>query len=124
MRRAALSALLLGVATGWWGPPVPTAWAEARRCTGDPLPVLVEEGKRNVRLRIRVGEDVDPGSVEVELDGAHVSIAASAPGTDRKLCSEDLRLRSPVVEERPVADYADGWLTITLSRVSDGDDAK
>jgi HSP20 family molecular chaperone IbpA len=125
MRRAAISALLLGaiVAAPSW-PPLSAARARGRHCTGDPLPVVVEEGQRQIRLRIRVGQDVDPGSVEVELDGSRVSVEANAPDADRRLCSGDLWLRSAVVEEKPLADYEDGWLTITLSRASSGDDAK
>jgi HSP20 family molecular chaperone IbpA len=124
MRRAALSALLLAAVMGWWTPCVPAAWAEARRCTGDPLPVVVEEGERQVRLRIRVGEEVDPGSVEVELDGSRVSVAASAVGSDRRRCSRDLQLHAAVVEEQPLADFEDGWLTITLSRARERDDTR
>ena len=124
MWRAALSALLLGTVTGWWTPCVPAVWAGARPCTGDPLPVVVEEGQQEVRLRIRVGEEVDPGSVEVELDGSRVSVAASPPGTDRRRCSRDLQLRSAVVEEQTLADYQNGWLTITLSRARERDDAR
>jgi hypothetical protein len=114
--------LLLGaIVAGPWGLSVA---AGGRHCTGDPLPVVVEEGERRVRLRIRLGEDIDPGSVEVELDGSRVSVAAHAAGSDRQLCSGDLWLHAAVFEEKPLADYEDGWLTITLLRASSGGDAK
>ena len=125
MKRAAMGAMLLGtVAAGAWGPMAHAAQGGGRRCTGEPLPVVVEESPEGVRLRIRIGEHVDPGSVEVALDGARASVAAREVATGRRLCSGDLWLRVGVVEEKPVADYEDGWLTITLSRAPEGDGAK
>jgi hypothetical protein len=91
---------------------------------GEPLPVVVEEGQENVRLRIRLGEAVDPGSVEVDLDGPRVNVAAREPESGRRMCSGDLWLRVAVVEETPLADFHDGWLTITLLRARGGEDAK
>lgn len=124
MRRAPVSAVLLGaVAVGTWVS-FASAAAGVKRCTGDPLPVVVEEGREQVKLRIRLGERIDPGSLEIDLDGTRVSIAADEPESGRRLCSGDLWLRDAVVEEKALADYRDGWLTITLARVNQSDDAK
>lgn len=125
MKRAAVGALLLGaIAAGSGGPAVSVAVAGSSRCMGRWLPVVVNEGRAEVRLRIRVEERVDPDSVAVDLDGSRVRVAAREAGTGRRLCSGDLWLRAAVVEEESRADYADGWLTITLSRAPDGDDGK
>lgn len=57
-------------------------------------------------------------------EGSRVTIAASTTGTERRLCSGDIQLHSVVVEQRPLADYGNGWLTITLSRARNGDDVQ
>ena len=82
------------------------------------LPVLVTETPRAVRLRIQLPEDVDPGSVEVQLAGREVAVVArSASG--EQLRSETQRLSEPAVEDGAQADWEpDGTMTITLPRAS------
>ena len=84
------------------------------------LPVLVIETPGAVRLRVQLPEDVEPGSVEVQLAGSEVAVVArSASG--EQLRSESHRLTEPAVEDGAEADWeADGSLTITLPRARPG----
>jgi HSP20 family molecular chaperone IbpA len=81
------------------------------------LPVIVAETPDAVELRIRLPEDVDPGSVEVRLDGTQATVLAR-DGSGRELRSKVVQLERPAVEEGAVARYEDGWLAVTLQRRS------
>jgi HSP20 family molecular chaperone IbpA len=116
MSWVAVSALLLGaIAAGPFAPAVEGFTAARPGCEGKRLTVVVEEGAEQVRLRVRVGMRIDPGSVEVDLDGRRISVSAREPDGER-VCSGDLWVREPAVEEGSLADYEDGWLTITLAK--------
>ena len=73
-----------------------------------------------VRLRVQLPEDVEPGSVEVQLAGREVAVVArSASG--EQLRSESHRLTEPAVEDGAEADWEpDGSVTITLPRARPG----
>jgi len=80
------------------------------------LPVLVTETPGEVRLHVQLPEDVDPGSVEVQLAGREVAVVARSTSGEQ-LRSEPHRLTEPAVEEGAEADWEpDGSVTITLPR--------
>lgn len=81
------------------------------------LPVVVTETAETVRLRILVPEEVDPGSVEVQLAGREVVVVARRT-SGISIRSKTLRLAEAAVEQGATADYEpDGSLTITLQKV-------
>jgi hypothetical protein len=84
------------------------------------LPVLVTETPGSVRLRIQLPEDVEPGSVEVQLAGSEIAVVArNASG--EQIRSESHRLTEPAVEDGAEADWeSDGSMTITLPTARPG----
>ena len=80
------------------------------------LAVSVSETAQTVRLRMHLGADVDPGSVEVRLEGREVTVRARSTG-GQVLPAATLSLRDPAVEDGATAEYdGEGWLTITLQK--------
>ena len=83
------------------------------------MPVVVVETSTTVELRVRVGERIDPGSVEVEIAGRTVTVRArDAAGGDR-VYERRFVVHQPVIEEQAAAEY-DGaeWLTVVLRKQS------
>jgi HSP20 family molecular chaperone IbpA len=81
------------------------------------LSVAVVETSEEVRLRLRVPMGIDPGSLDVILNGRRVRVLAREAGTNRRIRSRELRLKAPAVEEGADAEYgADGWVTVRLRR--------
>ena len=81
------------------------------------LPVLVVETPQEVQLRMRVPLGIDPGSLDVVLNGRRVRVLAREAGTNRLVRSREMRLKAPAVEEGADAEYgADGWITVRLRR--------
>ena len=80
------------------------------------LPVFVTETPGAVRLRVQLPDDVEPGSVEVQLAGREVAVIARS-ATGEQLRSEPQHLAEPAVEDGAQADWEpDGSVTITLPR--------
>ena len=81
------------------------------------MPVVVVETSTTVVLRVRVGERIDPGSVEVEIAGRTVTVRARAAG--ERLYERRFILHEPVIEEHAAAEYdRAGWLTVVLRKQS------
>jgi HSP20 family molecular chaperone IbpA len=81
------------------------------------FPVAVVETPDEVRLRMRVPMGIDPGSLDVVLNGRRVRVLAREAGTNRRIRSRELRLKAPAMEEGADAEYgADGWVTVRLRR--------
>jgi hypothetical protein len=80
------------------------------------LRVVVSEAPGTVRLTIALTEDVDPGSVEVQIEGRTIVVVARDAG-GRPVRSRPLRPVQEAVEEGAEATWdADGRsLTITLT---------
>jgi len=82
-----------------------------------PVPAwVVGETAHSVRVVIHFPPGTDPGSFEVRLLGAEVTVLArNAEGSHIR--SQPLQLRDAPVEEGAIADYqGDGWLTVTLRK--------
>ena len=112
---AAVSAMVvLASARAGWGA-VEAGPTEVRR----PLRVEVYEGAVDVRLRIRLPADVDPGSVEITLSGSQLTIYARDATTGRRAYERHLVLNGPV-RETGVRAESEGshWLRVVLPRVS------
>jgi len=83
------------------------------------MPVVVIETAATVELRIRLGERIDPGSVEVEIAGRAVTIRARDAAGGNRVYERRFIMHEPVVEEHAAAQY-DGtaWLTVVLRKQS------
>ena len=94
--------------------------AELDSARGEPMsmPVVVVETSKTVELRIRAGERIDPGSVEVEIAGRTVTIHARDVAGDGRVYERRFVLHEPVIEEHAAAEYAKGWLTVVLRKRS------
>ena len=80
------------------------------------LPVAMTETPGAVRLEIAVPDDVEPGSIEVELAGLEVAVVARNTSGER-IRSRPLRLSEPASEDGARADYeADGSVVVTLPK--------
>jgi HSP20 family molecular chaperone IbpA len=83
---------------------------------GTTLRVVAAETPDAVHLRIPPSPDIDPGSVEVRLDGRQLTVLART-ASGEQVRSETLTFHEPPVEEGATADYEpDGWLAITLRK--------
>ena len=97
------------------------AHADSRAADPEPiapseLPVQVTETPTGVRLRVFLPEDVQSGSVEVQLAERDVVVIAQGSG-GRQLRSRSLWLSEAAVEDGAQAEYEpDGSLTITLRK--------
>ena len=89
--------------------------ATATMHAGAALDVEAREGDDHVVLRIRLEEPVDPGSIDIRLDGRTVVVRARSRDGER-LRSPTLRVAAPLVEEGATAKHSDGWLTVTLRK--------
>ena len=80
------------------------------------LDVTVAETPEAVEVRVFLASDLDPGSVELQLDERQVVVVArDATGQRRR--SRPFRVSAPMVEGDSRADYgADGWLTVTVPK--------
>jgi hypothetical protein len=105
--------MLLASARAGWGV-VESEPTELRR----PLRVVVYEGALDVRLRIRLPADVDPGSVEIMLSGSDLTIYARDSTTGRRAYERRLVLNG-AVRETGVRAESEGshWLRVVLPRV-------
>jgi len=82
------------------------------------MAVVVVETSTTVEFRVRVGERIDPGSVEVEIAGRTVTVRAREAGGER-FYERRFILHEPVIEERATAEYdRAGWLTVVLRKQS------
>jgi HSP20 family molecular chaperone IbpA len=79
------------------------------------ISAAVVETPGSVRLRISLSEDVDPRSVEVQIAGREATIVARTT-SGAEIRSSTFALREPATGEGAVAEYRDGWLTITLRK--------
>jgi HSP20 family molecular chaperone IbpA len=94
----------------------PTA-ATPQEPSAPDLPVFVVETPAEVRLRLRLPSGIDPGSLDVVLNGRRVRVLAREAGTNRRVRSRELRLKAPAIEQGADAEYgADGWITVRLRR--------
>jgi HSP20 family molecular chaperone IbpA len=77
---------------------------------------VVGETERSVQVVIHFPPGTDPGSIEVRLLGAKVTVVArNAEGSHIR--SRAVHLREAPVENGATADYhGDGWLTVTLRK--------
>ena len=83
------------------------------------LPVAVTETPDRVRLRVSVpdAEQIEPGSVEIQLAGRDVTIVARSR-SGRRLRSRPLRLAGPASEDGVTANYEnDRTLVVTLPKI-------
>ena len=79
------------------------------------ISAVVVEAPGSVRLRISLRDDVDPRSVEVQIAGRDATVVARTTN-GVEIRSSTFALREPATEEGAVAEYRDGWLTITLRK--------
>ena len=79
------------------------------------ISAAVVETPGSVRLRISLRDDVDPRSVEVQIAGREATIVARTT-SGAEIRSSTFALREPATGEGAVAEYRDGWLTITLRK--------
>lgn len=104
-------------------PALSNPWPTADRASQ--LRVRLEEGDGAVRLRIRLSERIEPGSVQVQLAGRRLLVLARDAHTGQKLSSQPFMLQEPAVEEGAAAEYDRGrWLILTLRtqpRATDGE---
>ena len=101
----------------WSRVAVPAFIVVAALCVAETreLPVAMTETPAAVRLEIALPEDVEPGSVEVELAGRDVAVVAhNARG--EQIRSQPLHLSEPAVEDGVRADYEAGSLVVTLPK--------
>lgn len=108
-----MAMVLLASARAGWAV-VEAGPTEARR----PLRVEVYEGTSDVRLRIRLPADVDPGSVEILLAGTDLTIYARDSTTGRRAYERRLVLNG-LVRETGVRAESEGsqWLRVVLPRL-------
>ena len=104
-----LFALLLTASVGG------TARAVERENPPTGISAAVVETPGSVRLRISLRDDVDPRSVEVQIAGREATVVARTT-SGAEIRSSTFALREPATGEGAVAEYRDGWLTITLRK--------
>jgi len=77
------------------------------------ISAVVVEAPGSVRLRISLRDDVDPRSVEVQIAGRDATVVARTT-RGAEIRSSTFALQEAATGEGAVAEYRDGWLTITL----------
>ena len=83
------------------------------------MPVVVVETSTIVELRVRIGDRIDPGSVEVEIADRTVTIRAHDAAGGNHVYERRFVVHEPVVEEHAAAEYdGAGWLTLVLRKQS------
>lgn len=106
MRRRWLTVVACAVATA----------AVAAGVEPDVLDVTVAETPETVEVRVFLASDLDPGSVELQLDERQVVVVARDAAGQRRH-SKPFRVSAPLVEGDSRADYgSDGWLTVTVPK--------
>ena len=82
------------------------------------LDVTVAETPDAVEVRVFLASDLDPGSVELQLDERQVVVVARDAAGQRRH-SRPFPVSAPLVEGDSRADYGtDGWLTVTVPKRS------
>jgi HSP20 family molecular chaperone IbpA len=108
---------MLVAVVGWgWVLAAAAAAAPVEPGPGAMLDVTVSETAEAVEVRVFLASDLDPGSVEVQLDDSQVVVVArDADGRRRR--SRPVKVSAPLEEGDSRADYGpDGWLTVTVPK--------